>query len=287
MRNDIKNFLCYLHVERGFSKNTAHAYANDLNKFIMFCETIQRVSFRNVRHEDIVKFLSTLLYAHYSPASRRRMIACLRSFYKFLSREGRADKKTCEFITLPKEQKKIPDILTISEVEKLLEMPSLKTYYGRLDAAILEFLYCTGIRVSELCSIKIDDIDLKSCRVRIHGKGNKMRLIPLTKSCIRCIKRLKSGCNNSYLFVNKNCNAINRQYAWRMIKRYAKEAGIKKNVTPHLLRHSFATHLLENGADIRIIQQLLGHENIQSTTIYTHLNMKTLKEHFTKYHPRN
>lgn len=296
MKNDelVNDFLDYLLVERGLSKNTLNAYAADLKKFTEFL-TLSNFNLNKISRSDIESFILQLKAKGLKPTSIYRIIAAIKSFYKYLVTHGHLDNNPVKIVKFPKLWEKIPEVLSISEVSSLLENTKTDTVYSMRDKAILELLYATGMRVSEVTDLKVNDIDLDLGIVRCYGKGQKERILPLGKKvCYALSKYLESSRNllgkknkiSDSLFLNKSGKKLSRQSIWKIIKKYIRKAGIKKEVSPHTLRHSFATHLLERGADLRIVQELLGHSDISTTQIYTHMNKDRLKSLHKKYHPR-
>lgn len=283
----VGKYLDYLVFERKLSDNTIKSYKNDLKDFELFFDgKIDNLSFT-----DIKKYINSLsmknsrTVAHY--------LTVINSFYDFLVNDGILEKNPCEDITSPKLDKKLPNYLTEDEIDKLLDI-DLETPYDYRNKAMLELLYATGLRITELCSLKITDIDLENDFVRVFGKGKKERIVPFTDVASKYLKIYINDYRNSilrnsisdYLFISNSLTNISRQGFFKIIKKECKRAGITKNVSPHVIRHSFATHLLKHGADLRIIQELLGHEDISTTQIYAHLVNEKLKDDYQN-HPRN
>jgi len=273
----LEEFLIYLGSERGLSPNTLKAYESDIRLFLQ-----DRPSLGIITQQDLFAFLERLQREGYHQNSMSRICVSLKLFLRYLQREGIIKENASELWEGPKLQSVLPTVLSEKEVALLLE----KTEAG-LNLAILEFLYATGIRVSELCQLNLIDVDDAS--VRVKGKGGKERLVPIAKRTVSVLDSYlatrKGG--SSSLFVTPKGSRVNRQFVWNLVKTAALKAGIEKTVSPHTLRHSYATHLLENGADLRIIQELLGHSSISTTDRYTHVSRKHLKEAFHKFHPRN
>lgn len=278
----INNFLNYLNVERGHSKNTFLAYKKDLTDFFAFLRK-NSIPPKNVKESHIMDFL-LFKRDSLSISSIARLLATIKSFYKFLVLDDIINFNPAEDIDSPKLSEKLPSILSFDEVKKLIESAD-----NTRDKLLIEIFYATGIRVSELANLKLEDIDMHEGWVRIFGKGSKERFVPINKKVVRLLtthieKKLLEP--SSFIFSKSKGKHLSREAIWKIIKKYALKSGITKNITPHTLRHSFATHLLENGADLRIIQELLGHSNIDTTQIYTHVNIKNLKELHRKFHPR-
>ena len=290
----VEMFLDYLSVERGLSKNTIISYRRDLDAYLKFLEAIAKKIVSTSTREDIREFMLHEKDKGLSVNSIARSLAALRMFYRFLARERLIKTDVSSYIDTPKLWKRIPDVLSFDEVEKLIEAPDLNTGQGVRDRAILELMYATGMRVSEVSNIKCNDINGEVGFVRCLGKGRKERLIPLGKQAITAIgrylekvrpKQLKKS-QAQELFLNRSGKKISRISLWKLVRSYAKKARIKKEVRPHILRHSFATHLLERGADLRSVQEMLGHANISTTQIYTHITRERLQSIHKMFHPR-
>ncbi len=287
-------FLHYIVVEKGLSKNTIDAYSHGLNRFIDYLRKrgIQEIS--DVSKFDVRAFLLTLKKQGLSSKSVVRNLVAIRTFFQFLVREGILEANPIEELESPKIPKTLPEILTLREVEQLLEQPSCKTPMGIRDRTMLEVLYATGMRVSELTQLPINQVNLEAGYVIVFGKGSKERIVPLGSEAMKWIalylkgsrERLAKGRESPCLFVNRMGRGMSRQQFWKSIKAYGRRAGIRKRITPHLLRHSFASHLLERGADLRSVQMMLGHADISTTQIYTHVTGERLKKIHQRYHPR-
>jgi len=310
MKELIDSFLDYLSVEKGMAKNTIFAYRQDLNVYLNFIEKRKITALSNVAKNDIVEFMLAEKTKGISASSISRRLAAIRMFHRFLSRERILKSDPTTLIESPKLWKKVPDTLSLKEVETLISQPNLRNYQGIRDKAILETLYATGMRVSESTDLKINNVNLDIGFLRCIGKGNKERVIPLGKKAIQSIRRyleasrekflnpvrtgaMRRGTSNGvnkktseHLFISRSGSKLSRQSVWKLIKRYAKEAKIKKPIKVHTLRHSFATHLLERGADLRSVQEMLGHSNISTTQIYTHIDKDRLKTIHKMFHPR-
>ncbi len=294
MNASIDAFLDYLSVERGLARNTILAYKDDLEGFEEFLRGAAIESVFKTTKNEVINFMLAEKDHGISPNSIARRLAAIRMFFRFLVRERMIKNDPTVLIDSPKLWKKIPDTLSLAEVEALLAQPSLRTPQGIRDKAILETMYATGMRVSEAVHLKLDGINLEVGFLRCIGKGNKERIIPLGKKAIASLQRyltvsrpkfLKQKTSDA-LFVSRLGQRISRQSLWKLIKMYARQARIKKAIKPHILRHSFATHLLEHGADLRSVQEMLGHANIATTQIYTHINKDRLKTIHRMYHPR-
>lgn len=291
MEIELKDFLTYLASEKGLSLNTRSAYKHDIESFAAFLKEIHCPHFSEVTEEIILRFLSTLKEKGFAGSSINRTLIAIKVFFRFLKREGLIPKNPTLYLTSPKLWQLIPEVLTGDEIERLLASPDLSTENGCRDRAILELLYSSGLRVSELCQLKLYDIDDQF--VRVMGKGSKERLVPIGKKALQAVDeylnrfrdRQESNRQTS-LFVNSKGKPLSRMRIWNLIKTYGKNAGISKNISPHTMRHSFATHLLDNGADLRVIQEMLGHATISSTDRYTHISAAKLVSAFQSFHPR-
>ena len=294
MRQLIDTFMNYLSVERGLANNTISAYRDDLKFYMDFLEKKEINALSNTTKNDIINFMFGQKDQGLSPNSISRRLTAIRVFYRFLVREKILKADPTSQLDSPRLWKKIPEALSLNEVEALLNQPNLKDKQGLRDKAIIEVLYATGMRISEAANLKIDNLNMDIGFLRCIGKGNKERIIPLGKKAIESIKKyllnsrpnFVSKIENQFLFLGRFGKRISRQSLWKIIKKYAKSAKIKKPVKPHLLRHSFATHLLERGADLRSVQEMLGHSNISTTQIYTHINKDRLKAIHKTFHPR-
>ncbi|MDD5108056.1 MAG: site-specific tyrosine recombinase XerD [Candidatus Omnitrophica bacterium] len=294
MKELIDSFLGYLSVERALAKNTIIAYRQDLNIYLDFIIKRKIEALSKVAKNDIVEFMLSQKDGGVSPTSISRRLAAIRMFHRFLSRERVLKSDPTTLIDSPKLWKRVPDTLSLNEVEALISQPNVRDHQGVRDKAILETLYATGMRVSESCDLKTNNVNLDIGFLRCIGKGNKERIIPLGKKAIHSINRylefsrpyfLKQK-TSDYLFISRSGSKLSRQSIWKLIKRYSKEAKIKKVIKVHTLRHSFATHLLERGADLRSVQEMLGHSNISTTQIYTHIDKERLKSIHKMFHPR-
>ena len=300
MRDDIKSFLNYLTVEKGFSGNTIDAYRNDLNQLADFAdkEVAKRgdmPSWANFSRQDMLSYLLDLKQRNYAVTTMARKIAAAKSFFSFMLAEGGIKSNPMEKISSPKVGKSLPDAISISQVRQLINQPTESSApEAKRDRAMLELLYASGMRVSELVSLNLNDINTQDCYVRCFGKGNKERMIPVYQQAARVVEeyvaevrpKLVHSDTELALFVNQRGNRLTRQGLWQILKAYAKSAGLGKQVTPHTLRHSFATHMLSGGADLRSVQELLGHANIATTQIYTHLTSDHIRRTYDKAHPR-
>lgn len=281
--NDFKN---YLELERNYSNNTSLSYVKDVTLFSDFIKKDLLL----VDKKDIEKYIRSL---NKSSKTISHVISSLKSFYNYYMRMGNIKSNPTDEIDRPKIEKKIPEFLTLEEVSSLLNFEVNNEFEAR-NKAILELLYSSGLRISELTSLELSNIDLDECLVRVMGKGSKERIVPLGNYAIDALKDyiyfyrpMLNKNNSSYVFLNNRGGVLSRQFIFKVIKEECIKKGIRKNVSPHTLRHTFATHLLKNGADLRIIQELLGHENLSTTQIYTHLTNDKLKHDYEDYFPRN
>ncbi|PIO83491.1 site-specific tyrosine recombinase XerD [Loigolactobacillus backii] len=290
----IADFKHYLIVEKGLAPNTVSSYCRDLERFMAYLK-VQKLTSFDQDHFVILNFLSELNNENLATNSIIRMVSSLRKFYRFLLETAQMTTDPMLQIDSPKRQQHLPQVLSQNEVVSLLKAPDTTTAIGIRDRAILEVMYATGLRVSELTHLKMSELHLSLGLIQTIGKGDKERIIPIGDVAIDWIQRyletarpqfLKSGQRSDTLFVNHYGRPFTRQGIWKNLKGLVKKTGIKKDVTPHTLRHSFATHLLENGADLRVVQELLGHADISTTQIYTHVSQKRIREVYNKYHPR-
>ncbi|EOT42802.1 MULTISPECIES: site-specific tyrosine recombinase XerD [Enterococcus] len=295
MQEQITDYLHYLTIERGLAENTKKSYQRDLLQYLAFLQQQQITDWQEIDRFTVVSFLQVLKESGRSNATIARMITSLRRFHQFLRQERYTDHDSMQHIDSPKKQQKLPDTLSLSEVEQLLATPNTKETLGLRDRAILEVMYATGLRVSELINLKLNDVHLEMGLLQTLGKGDKERIVPLGDIAIKWVQRYLSEArphltrknpDEAYLFVNNHGSRLSRQGIWKNLKTIVQKAGIYKTVTPHTLRHSFATHLLENGADLRTVQELLGHADISTTQIYTHITKKRMTDVYKQYFPR-
>ena len=283
----IEEFIDYLRYEKKYSENTIASYQNDLKKAYIFFKK----DFKDLSKKDIQNYIQSLSKKE-SASSVSRTISTLKSFYKFLEINKYTKSNPLGTISNPKTIKKLPKVLSEEEVDKLLDI-NLKTNFDYRNKAMLELMYSSGLRVSELINLKVNDIDLKNASVRIFGKGSKERIVPLDDYAIEALdnyikyqrKSLFKHGENNYLFLNNHGNKMTRQGFFKILQKIAKEKNIKSELSPHTLRHSFATHLLKHGADLRSIQELLGHSDISTTQIYTHITSERLQKNYEEFHP--
>ncbi|MEE4263104.1 MAG: site-specific tyrosine recombinase XerD [Desulfobacteraceae bacterium] len=292
--NLIDQYLNYVQTEKGLSQTTLDAYSRDLLRYHDF---LKKNDVRHIAETDtplILKHLIAIRNAGLNARSRARHLVSIRGFYRFLLREKIIKNDPSRLVDLPKLSLKLPDVLSVEEVSQLLKTPDTSKPLGARDAAMLELLYAAGLRVSELVYLKLQDINLEAGFVRVMGKGSKERLIPIGQHAKRKIEYYIKNHRqpamkkklSPYLFIARAGKPITRQGFWKLLRRYADQALVHKKISPHSLRHSFATHLLEGGADLRAVQVMLGHVDISTTQIYTHVTRKHLKEMHQKFHPR-
>lgn len=294
MEQLLDQFLHYLIVEKGLSRNTIDAYSHGLTRFLSHLreQGIQEIQEAGKFH--IRGFLLTLRRKNLNTKSIVRDLVAIRAFFRFLIQEGILESNPVEELESPKVARTLPEILTLKEIEQILEQPNLQTPLGIRDRAMLETLYATGMRVSELTQLPTHQVNLEGGYVLVYGKGSKERIIPFGGEAMKWVSAylktarriLSKGKESPFLFVNRSGKGMTRQRFWKSLKEYARRAGLRKRITPHLLRHSFASHLLERGADLRSVQMMLGHVDISTTQIYTHVAGERLKKIHKQYHPR-
>lgn len=285
MNRYLEKYLSYLDIEKNYSKHTLLNYKIDLEEFFAFiAETpVEKVDYLTLR-----RYLARLREKNHKPRTLARKLSSLRSFFKFLTREGHVKNNPSNLLMTPKLDKKLPNFLTEEEMTRFLEAPVLSEEAGLRDRAILETLYSTGIRVSELVGLDVDHIDFIGNIIKVFGKGKKERLVPIGDQALAAIRRYVEGRakKSQVLFLNKNGTRLTARSVCNITDKYIRMAGVRDGVSPHVLRHSFATHLLNRGADLRSVQELLGHVNLSTTQIYTHMTTEKLKNIYAKAHPR-
>jgi len=290
--NLLRNFKKYLEVEKGLSENSIYSYSYDLKKFNHYLEKNEK-GFLDVEHKDIHNFIKEQRKRQKSSRTLARSVATIRQFYKYLTEQKRLKENPAENIKTPKISKTLPDFLTREEIGELFGTIDDDDIFELRDKSIFELLYSSGLKISEACSLKLKDIDLENMLILVKGKGSRERLVPLVETAFQLINKylkhsreqMLSNEHSDFLFISKRGSSLNRKSVWRLLKKYLARTNIKKIVTPHTLRHSFATHLLENEADLKSVQKLLGHIDITTTQIYTHLANKTLQDIHRKYQP--
>ena len=287
-------FISYLSIERGLAENTLLSYKRDLAKFMEYLEKKGIHSVERIKKNDISSFLMNQRDKGLSANSVARAFAAIKVFYKYMVGERNLKENTASLIDAPKLWKHLPETLNLEEVEKLIKQPNVKRWMGSRGRACLELMYATGLRVSEIINLKTNDVNLEFGFVKCMGKGGKERIVPLGKVAEQAIlkyledvrHKLCKKSRDDHLFLSRLGKKLSRQSLWKMIQKYARKSGIKKHITPHTLRHSFATHLLEGGAELRGVQEMLGHADISTTQIYTHVDKDKLKKVHERFHPR-
>ncbi len=292
---DLKQFIHYITLEKGLSKNTKDSYQHDLMRFSEFLSSRNIQNFTTTKAQDISDFLYVLDEYGLGVATRSRYLSAIRGLFKFLFANGIIEKNISDMIDLPKSRRNLPDTLSIEDVNLILEQPDTQKPAGIRDRAILETLYACGLRVSELINLKQRNILFDAEVIRVFGKGSKERIVPIGHSALNWIGKYqkkvrhlfnKKGDAQDILFLNQRGSALSRMGIWKIVDKYAVKADISIHVHPHIFRHSFATHLLEGGADLRAVQEMLGHSDISTTQIYTHLDRDYIKEVHKSFHPR-
>jgi len=286
-----QEFLDYLKIERGYSDNTINSYQRDLKQFFAFAKLAKP---QEVDRNDVKSFLEHLYDKGFSVASIEHKLACLKSFFKYWVGEGKVNINPTQDFKLPKKAQRLPKSLSIGDTIRLVASPREKTYFALRDIALLELLYATGMRASEATGLNVGDINLEVSFVKCFGKGSRERIVPINKITLAALKEYLEKGRTKFpqkdkeeaLFLDKNGRRLTRQGIWLTIKKYVKQSGVKGKTSPHTLRHSFATHLLEKGADLRSVQEMLGHADIATTQIYTSVSRERLKRVYNKAHPR-
>jgi integrase/recombinase XerD len=290
---ELDGFLEHLVVERGLRQNSLEAYQRDLTRYLTYLHDRNREA-ASLDRTEVPRYLLALREAGLTPRSVARHLSTIRQFHRFLVRQGRSTQDPTAHLEAPRPWRRLPGVLNSDEVDRLLGVREVDTPHGLRNRAMLELMYASGLRVSELIGLRLGDVDLGLGIVRVVGKGDKERLVPLGDAAAESLRaylkegrpRLERGRASAYLFLGRHGRGLTRQMFWQLIKKVALAAGISKAVTPHTLRHSFATHLLEGGADLRSVQLMLGHADIGTTQIYTHLSRAHLKAIYDKFHPR-
>lgn len=291
----VRHYERYLRLERGYSQNTILAYMHDIDHLLRYLHSAS-LHVADVKLEDLENFVATLVDVGISPKSQARILSGIRSFYRYLVLDGYLDKDPTELLESPNLGEHLPEVLSTKEVDMIEDAINLEKWEGQRNKAIIEVLFSCGLRVSELVNLKLSDLFLDEKFVRVTGKGSKQRLVPISDAAIRelnlwfidrdAMENIKPG-EEDYVFLNRRGHHLTRTMILIMVKQYARDAGIEKTISPHTFRHSFATALLEGGADLRAIQAMLGHERIATTVIYTHIDMSTLRNEILEHHPRN
>jgi integrase/recombinase XerD len=290
----IRSFLSYLRIEKALSQNTLDAYRRDLAKFRAFAGERGLEKPEHVKRSDVVDFLGTLYLRKLDARSVARHLVSLRQLFRFLLSEELISEDPAITVESPKFRQSLPQFLSVEEVDRLLAQPDVSSTLGLRDKAMIELLYSAGLRVSELCNLSVDDLHVEAGSLRCVGKGNKERLVPVGKSALTVLQQyiqkarpeILGERTSKYLFVNRRGTKLDRISFWKNLGLYGRKAGLRKALKPHMLRHSFATHLLDRGADLRSVQMMLGHSDISTTQIYTHVIEERLKQVYKAHHPR-
>lgn len=295
-REPFEEYLVHLKIERDLAENSVKSYQRDIQKYIDFLEAEKIVDWNIIDRYDIVLFLQKMRENSKSTNSIIRMTSSLRQYHQYLRQEKVTEQDPMQYVDTPKKAEVLPKVLSLKEVESLLLAPEVETEIGLRDRAILEVMYATGLRISELVHLQMDELHLTMGFIQTVGKGDKERILPIGGEAVKWLNEYlidarpifesRAAEESPYVFLNARGKGLSRQGVWKNLKKTVQIAGIKKNVTPHMLRHSFATHLLENGADLRIVQELLGHSDISTTQIYTHITKARMKDVYEQYHPR-
>lgn len=293
MEAQIRTFLNCLRVEKGLAENTILAYRRDIVKFAAFCAQ-RELAAKDIQRSDVVDFLASLYRGGLDSRSVARHLVTIRHFFRFALLEGYITDDPAATIESPRFRHSLPEFLSLEEVDRLLAQPDLGSVLGIRDRAMIELLYSCGLRVSELCGVRLADLQSEVGCLRCVGKGNKERLVPVGRKALDAVQRylrlsrpkLLDERSSPYLFVNQSGAVMNRIGFWKLLRDYGRKAGLRKALTPHMLRHSFATHLLDRGADLRSVQMMLGHSDISTTQIYTHVVEERLKQVYKAHHPR-
>jgi len=295
LKKDIRSYLDYTYLEKGLSENTLQSYRNDIFAFANYLLILEKSKFAQTKSEDISSFLEYLADLGLTSVSRTRYLSGLRGLFKFLYNIKKIDFDPTETIELPRTSRLLPETLNYEEITAIIESPDTSKPAGIRDRAMFELLYACGLRVSELVDLKCNNVQYDIEIIRVFGKGSKERIIPIGLPALNCIKNYitssrplfyKSKISDDILFMNQRGKKLTRAGVWKLLKEYAEKSGIQKKVHPHLFRHSFATHLLEGGADLRAVQEMLGHSDISTTQIYSHLDKDYIREVHKSFHPR-
>lgn len=294
MERDIREFISYLHNRKRTSMNTEVSYQRDLKKLVVFLSDRGIQNVEEIRELDLEAYLQYMENGKFASSSISRSVASIRAFFQYLYKEGKIRADVSEKLRSPKVEKKLPEILSVEEVDRLLRQPNISTPKGMRDIAMLELLYATGMRVSEIIHLQVADLNLNLGYVVCHD-GDRERVLPIGSISRQALRRYLDQARGVFvknpeeqaLFTNCNGRMMSRQGFWKMLKGYADEAGIKRDITPHTLRHSFAVHMLQNGADVKSVQEMLGHSDISTTQIYLNMNAEKMRDVYMKAHPRS
>lgn len=296
IEKELTEFLSFISTEKGLSPHTLEAYQRDLQQFIETCQ-IKKWELSVITLKELREHLAGLRKKELSARTLARKTSALRQFFKFLLRENKIKCDPTELLLVQVKQKRLPKHLTVDEIFRLIATASGDTDLEIRDRALLELWYATGTRISEMCNLQISDLDFEEKTIRVVGKGNRQRLLPVGEVAISWCRKYQVVRHEwirranlkelDFVFLSPHGSPLSRQGIWKILKKYSKRAGIKRSVWPHMIRHSFATHILRNGADLRAVQELLGHRSISTTEVYTHLDIENLKVMQTKFHPRS
>ena len=295
-KEPLAEYLIHLKIERDLAKNSIESYERDIYQYIEYLEEQGIYDWNEIDRYDIILFFQKMKEEGKSDSSIVRMTSSLRQYHQYMRQENLTESDPMQYVETAKTSDSLPKVLTLNEVDRLLETPNTETEIGLRDRAMLELMYATGLRISELVHLRLDELHLKMGFLQTIGKGNKERIIPIGNEAIKWLTEYleysrplfesRAKDESSFVFLNSRGKGLSRQGVWKNLKKTVRLSGIKKNVTPHMLRHSFATHLLENGADLRIVQELLGHSDISTTQIYTHITTTRKKDVYDQYHSR-
>lgn len=295
MQDFLKEYLSVIKLEKNLSDNSVASYGTDLNKFLEFIEEKKIKDWNNVSSDLIVSFFQNQKEEGVGSSTTARYLSSLKGFFKYLYKNKYVEKNPAENLSSTKISRKLPAVLSVNEIDKILDLPDINNKLGLRDKAVLEILYSSGLRVSELINLKLSDLFFNDEVIRVLGKGSKQRIVPIGSSAIKWCREylMKSRIyledkskSRNFVFLNSRGTKLSRMGVWKIVDNYTKEAGIEKEVHPHTFRHSFATHLLEGGADLRAVQEMLGHADISTTQIYTHIDREYIKQVYRDFHPR-
>lgn len=295
MEEFLKEYLTILRFEKNLSDNTINSYQNDIKNFLSFCNTSNITDLNNIKASDIAKYFEQQRLQGKDSSTSARYMSSIKGFFGYLQDNNYIEINPTDKLLSVKKSRKLPAVLSFEEIEKILGAPNINDLASLRDKAILELFYSSGLRVSELINLKINDLFFNDEVIRVLGKGSKERIVPVGTSAVKWINEYlikarpsfeKKSKSHHYVFLNKRGSKLSRMWIWKIVNKYAEDAGIKKEIHPHTFRHSFATHLLEGGADLRAVQEMLGHADISTTQIYTHVNREYIKQVHKEHHPR-
>lgn len=295
MEEFLKEYLTILRFEKNLSDNTINSYQNDIRNFLSYCSQNRITDLNDVKSSDLSKYFELQRTAGKDSSTSARYMSSLKGFFGYLQDNNYVELNPTEKLLSVKKSRKLPPVLSIQEIEMILNSPDTNEITGLRDKAILELFYSSGLRVSELINLKISDLFFNDEVIRVLGKGSKERIVPIGSSAIKWVNEYlikarpsleKKSKSQNFVFLNKRGSKLSRMWIWKIVNKYSSDAGIKKEIHPHTFRHSFATHLLEGGADLRAVQEMLGHADISTTQIYTHINREYIKQVHKDHHPR-